>query len=159
MRILILSVGRAAKGPERELVERYEKRIIPLARTLGFGKIELKSIPESQKDSAAARKSEEAEKLIKLAPQGALVALDEKGKSIDSLGFSKMMKNFRDGRRGAITFVIGGPDGLDEAIRKKADITVAFGAMTFPHQLTAALLMEQIYRGLTILSGHPYHRS
>jgi 23S rRNA (pseudouridine1915-N3)-methyltransferase len=158
-RILILTVGRASKGPERELIERYHKRITPLAKNLGFGKIELKTIPESQKSSASARRAEEAQKILALVPKGALIALDEKGKAIDSAGFAKMMQNFRDTGQSAITYIIGGPDGLDESTKSKADKIIAFGAMTFPHQLVAALLMEQIYRGLTILSGHPYHRS
>jgi 23S rRNA (pseudouridine1915-N3)-methyltransferase len=157
-RILVLSVGRPSKGPERELAERYQKRIVSLARAQGFGVLETKSISESQKNTASARRIEEAEKLTLFAPKGALIALDEKGKSIDSAGFAKLMQGFRDSGQGALTYIIGGPDGLDESIKNKADKIIAFGAMTFPHQLVPALLMEQIYRGLTILSGHPYHR-
>jgi 23S rRNA (pseudouridine1915-N3)-methyltransferase len=55
--------------------------------------------------------------------------------------------------------VIGGPDGLAPALREKADLTLAFGAMTWPHQIVRALAAEQIFRAMTILSGHPYHRA
>jgi 23S rRNA (pseudouridine1915-N3)-methyltransferase len=158
MKILLISVGRTAKGPERELAERYHKRITPLARSLGFGALDIKTVPESQKNSAGLRRAEEAQKLLKLVPQGTLIALDERGKTIASEAFSRFMQIALDDGRGAITFVIGGPDGLDDGIKSKADKIIAFGAMTWPHQLASAMLMEQIYRGLTILSGHPYHR-
>lgn len=158
MRIMVFNVGRSSKGPERELTERYAKRIKPLAKARGFGACTLHFIPESRKSSAIARRGEEAEKLLKLFPDSALIALDEKGKNLSSSAFSVMMQKFRGEGRGTIAFVIGGPDGLDPRLVERADFVLAFGAMTWPHQLSCAMLMEQIYRGLTLLSGHPYHR-
>jgi 23S rRNA (pseudouridine1915-N3)-methyltransferase len=159
MRLLVLGVGRTLKGPERELLERYSKRIAPLGRAQGFSAIEIKTIGESTKEQVFARRAEEAQKLNKLIlPEGFLIALDEKGKAIDSLAFSRMLQTVRDDRQNAITFILGGPDGLDDLIKKKANKILSFGPMTWPHQLAMALLMEQIYRGLTLLAGHPYHR-
>lgn len=158
MRLLVLSVGRASKGPERALIERYLKRIQPLARAQGFKSCDIQFLNESGKDSAEARMREEAEKLQKIIPAGAVIALDEKGSAISSQDFSTLLQELRDQGLPALTFIIGGPDGLDASLKKKSDKTIALGSMTWPHQLACAMLMEQIYRGLTIMSGHPYHR-
>jgi 23S rRNA (pseudouridine1915-N3)-methyltransferase len=68
------------------------------------------------------------------------------------------LRGWRDGGRQAVGFVIGGADGLGPALRARADLVLAFGSATWPHQLVRIMLMEQIYRAMTILSGHPYHR-
>jgi 23S rRNA (pseudouridine1915-N3)-methyltransferase len=87
-----------------------------------------------------------------------LIALDERGKSTGSEDFARKLARFRDDGAPATAFLIGGADGLDETLRKQADLTLSFGAATFPHQIVRILLAEQIYRAITILSGHPYHR-
>ncbi|MES2906597.1 MAG: 23S rRNA (pseudouridine(1915)-N(3))-methyltransferase RlmH [Pseudomonadota bacterium] len=158
MRLLVVSIGRSSKSLERDLIDRYAKRIRPLAKSLGFGTLEFHSLPESQKETAAARMSDEAARLLKFIPEGALIALDERGKTLTSPAFSDLLKTSRDNQNGIVTFAIGGPDGLDEKIRKQAHFVLGFGAMTWPHQLVCAMLSEQIYRGLTLLAGHPYHR-
>ncbi len=157
MPLYLFSIGKP-KGAEAELLARYLKRIQPLAKSLGFGRFEQAQYTESRKDHAQARKKDEAEKLLaKLGSSDFLIALDEKGKGMDSRAFSLLLEKSRDEGR-AISFVIGGPDGLDQSIKEKADITLSLGSMTWPHQLASVLLMEQIYRALTMIAGHPYHR-
>lgn len=157
MRIVILSVGRSSKGPERDLIDRYAKRIVPLAKQLGFGTLERREIGESRLSSVEGRQQDEATRLLKLCEASLIVALDERGQTMTSLDFAKDMQKLRTSNKD-ITFIIGGPDGLAEDLRKKAQNVLSFGAMTWPHQLTCAMLTEQIYRSMTLLAGHPYHR-
>lgn len=158
MRIAIAAVGRMKSGPERELVSRYLDRAIasgkPLALT-GFDVIEL---GESRAGSAAARKAEEAKGLRAALPEGMLVTLDERGKSLGSEAFAHLLARWRDEGRPATSFVIGGADGIDPDLVSRADLSLSFSPMVWPHQLVRIMLAEQLYRSTTILSGHPYHR-
>jgi 23S rRNA (pseudouridine1915-N3)-methyltransferase len=88
-----------------------------------------------------------------------LVAFDERGKSLTSEAFAQRIAAWRDDGKGSVCFVIGGPDGLDEHVRSAAGLVLSFGSLTLPHQLARALAVEQMYRALTILAGHPYHRA
>lgn len=160
MRLQILCVGRLKAGPERQLVARYSERIAPAGRSLGFGPLEVREIAESGARRPDDRKIDEALRIAALLPEGsALWALDEKGASLTSEDFSRDIAKVRDAGTPALAFAIGGADGLDESIRQRADRMIAFGALTLPHQLVRVLLIEQIYRATTILSGHPYHRA
>jgi 23S rRNA (pseudouridine1915-N3)-methyltransferase len=85
------------------------------------------------------------------------VLLDPRGETLDSNAFAKRLSSWNDAGRDA-AFVIGGPDGLAPMLSDQATLHLAFGAQTWPHQLVRIMLLEQIYRGVTILSGHPYHR-
>ena len=108
---------------------------------------------------ATTRRAEEGKALLAAAPKGAVIlALDERGKSPSSEAFAAEIGKFRDGGAAGLTFVIGGPDGLHEAVRAAARSLIGFGAMTWPHQLIRVMLAEQIYRAFSILAGHPYHR-
>ena len=84
--------------------------------------------------------------------------LDERGESLGSADFADQIRKWRDGGVPAAVFIIGGPDGLAQSLRDKAKLKLAFGAATWPHQMVRIMLLEQIYRAVTILSGHPYHR-
>lgn len=145
-------------GPEREMVARYLDRATgtgkPLALT-GFDVIEL---TESRASSSASRKADEAKQLQLAIPEGIVVALDERGKSIGSEAFAAQIGRWRDDGRPAASFIIGGADGLDPAFVKTADLVLSFSPLTWPHQLVRIMLAEQLYRTTTILSGHPYHR-
>jgi 23S rRNA (pseudouridine1915-N3)-methyltransferase len=88
-----------------------------------------------------------------------LIALDERGKNLDSETFAGHLGRWRDDGAGDAVFVIGGADGLSPELRRKVQLAVAFGAATWPHQMVRVLLLEQLYRAATILSGHPYHRA
>jgi 23S rRNA (pseudouridine1915-N3)-methyltransferase len=158
MRIVIAAVGRMKAGPERELVARYLDRAAgggkPLALT-GFDVVELS---ESRASSAASRKADEAKGLRAALPEGLIVALDERGKSITSEAFASQLGRWRDDGRPAASFVIGGADGLEPGFVQAADLVLSFSSMVWPHQLVRIMLAEQLYRATTILSGHPYHR-
>jgi len=160
MRLLVIAVGRLKNGPERDLVERYRERFSDLARRLGFRALEIHEIPESRARDTATRMAEEAAAVLALIPEGAItVALDERGKAVDSATFAKQLGRWRDESTANVVFVIGGADGLSPELRRTIKTVFAFGAATWPHQLVRIMLMEQIYRAATILAGHPYHRA
>jgi 23S rRNA (pseudouridine1915-N3)-methyltransferase len=160
MKLLLASVGRLKSGPERELVARYAGRCAASGRKVGFSGFELREVDESRARRPEDRKAEEAAALAALIPPGARkICLDEGGRNLTSEDFAKKLGEWRDAGAPVCVMVIGGPDGLDPAFRNKADLTLAFGAMTWPHQIVRALAAEQVFRALTILAGHPYHRA
>jgi 23S rRNA (pseudouridine1915-N3)-methyltransferase len=160
MRLMIAAVGRLKESPERELVERYRKRAEQLGRRIGIGTVEIIEIRESRAQEVGKRMIEESIALANIFPERAvIVMLDERGKNLDSRAFAAQLARWRDDGRQDAVFVIGGDDGLMPTLREKATITLALGAATWPHQLVRGMLLEQIYRALSILSGHPYHRA
>ena len=159
MRLLIAAVGRLRDGPERELTERYRKRAEQTGRRIGFRDTEVVEIRDSRAQDVGKRMIEESIALANVIPDKAVtILLDERGESLDSAALAARLRRWRDDGRPAAVFVIGGDDGLAASLRDKADLRLAFGAATWPHQLVRAMLLEQIYRAVTILSGHPYHR-
>lgn len=160
MRLLVIAVGRLKSGPERDLVDRYRARFVDLARRLGFRGLEICEIAESRARDAPARMAEEAAAIAALIPENAItIALDERGKAIDSATFARQLGRWRDESTANVVFVIGGADGLSPELRDTMKGVFAFGSATWPHQLVRIMLMEQIYRAATILAGHPYHRA
>jgi 23S rRNA (pseudouridine1915-N3)-methyltransferase len=158
MRIAIAAVGRMTSGPERELVSRYLDRASASGKPLALTGFDVSELNESRASSAAARKVDEAKGLRAALPEGILVMLDERGKSIGSEPFANLLGRWRDEGRPAVSFVIGGADGIDPDFVKSADLSLSFSPMVWPHQLVRIMLAEQLYRATTILSGHPYHR-
>jgi 23S rRNA (pseudouridine1915-N3)-methyltransferase len=159
MRISLFAVGRLKSGPERELTERYLDRFAKAGPAVGFELGKIVEINESRAGAAETRKREEAAQLEKVAADSVLVLLDERGKALDSPEFAGLLGSFRDVGRRDLVIAIGGPDGLDPSLRQKAEATLCFGRMTWPHQMVRMMLAEQLYRAVTILSGHPYHRA
>ena len=159
MRLSLLAVGRLKSGPERELVERYRQRIDAMGRSLGLTGLDHAEIAESRARREHDRRLEEASALLDRARSSVLVVFDERGKSPSSEAFAARIRQWRDEGRPGIACVIGGPDGLDPAVRRRADLVVSFGALTMPHQIVRALVAEQLYRALTIIARHPYHRA
>ena len=160
MRLAVIAVGRLKGGPERDLVERYRARIEGIGRGLGIAGPDLLELPESRARRVDDRQTEEAAGLLARAGPGArLVAFDERGRSPTSEAFSDTVRRWRDAGAPMLACLLGGPDGFADDIRKKADLLVSFGALTVPHQLARVLVVEQLYRALTILAGHPYHRT
>ena len=159
MRVILLAVGRMKKGPETELVARYLKRAEQAGRQIGLRGVEIIEIKESRANDAGKRMIEESIALANLIPDGAVaIMLDETGESFASAAFADHVRKWRDAGVPAAVFIIGGPDGLAQSLRDKAKLKLAFGAATWPHQMVRIMLLEQIYRAITILSGHPYHR-
>src|SRR5262245_31555683 len=160
MRFLVIAVGRLKSGPERDLVERYRERFADLSRRLGFRGLEIQEIAESRARDAAVRMADEGAAISALIPDGAVtIALDERGKPVDSESFARRLGQWRDESTANVVFVIGGADGLSPELRRRMKTVFAFGTATWPHQLVRIMLMEQLYRAATILAGHPYHRA
>jgi 23S rRNA (pseudouridine1915-N3)-methyltransferase len=158
MRVTIAAIGRQKSGPETELVRRYMTRAEAEGRRIGLNVL-LREFPESRAASAKARKVVEAKSLIEALPAKCLlVVCDERGKGLTSADFAALVGGARDAGRDVV-LVIGGPDGVDEGLRARADALLSLGPMTLPHQLVRVLVAEQVYRATTILSGHPYHRA
>ena len=160
MRLVVVAIGRLKQGPERELAERYRERFDDIGRKLGFRGLEIHEISESRARDATTRISEEAAAISAVIPaKSMLVALDERGDSIDSPAFARHLGRWRDEQAASTIFAIGGADGLSPDLRRKAKLRLAFGSATWPHQMVRVMLLEQIYRAATILAGHPYHRA
>ncbi len=159
MRIVLAAVGRLKQGSEQELAERYRKRAADAGRNIGLRGVEIIEIRESRAREVEKRVIEESIALANVIPDGGItVALDERGGNLDSLAFTGQIKRWRDGGWTAAAFLIGGADGLSASLRNQADLRLAFGSATWPHQLVRIMLLEQIYRATTVLAGHPYHR-
>ena len=159
MRISLFAVGRLKAGPEKDLASRYLDRFSKAGPAVGLEFSRLIEVPESRASNAETRKREEAATLQKALPEGALlVLLDERGKSLDSESFARMIGRFNDSGKREMMIAIGGADGLDPDLHSRADAVVNLGTMTWPHQLVRILIAVQLYRAVTILAGHPYHR-
>ncbi len=159
MRLLLVTVGRTKAGPQRELIERYLKRAAAAGRGLGLN-VEHREIGESRAHRSQDRKRDEAKAIRALLGNAERrIACDESGKNLTTAEFAADLGRSRDQGASLVGLIVGGPDGLDAELRAEADLVLAFGAMTWPHQLARIMVAEQIYRALTILSGHPYHRA
>ena len=155
MRVHLIAVGRLRAGPERDLIDDYLLRFERTGRPLGLGPVVEHEIEAKRGLGMAA----EADLLGRAVPGGAvLVCLDERGQVMTSPEFAGMLAKWRDGGRQDVAFVIGGADGIDVGLRGKAEVSVSFGAMVWPHMLVRVMLAEQLYRAATILGGGPYHR-
>jgi 23S rRNA (pseudouridine1915-N3)-methyltransferase len=151
MRLHIVAVGKLKAGPHAALVRHYAERLAwPLA---------VREVEEKRPLPAAELKEREGALLLAAVPPGAvLVSLDERGRTLASAAFAQKLAQWRDGGTSDLAFVIGGADGLAEAVRQKAQLVLSLGAMTWPHLLVRGMLLEQLYRAQQILAGHPYHR-
>jgi len=139
MRLHIIARGRIGRSPEAELVDRYARRIAWPFR--------LTELPETGGTVPAAPSPSRD------------VLLDERGRQLTSEEFATTLGRWRDDGVREARFLIGAADGHGTVARDKADLLIAFGAMTWPHMLARAMLAEQLWRATSILAGHPYHRS
>ena len=156
MRVHICAVGRMKTGPERALIDDYLTRFDRTGRPLGFGPLQLHEVEDRKGGGMEA----EAALLDRSLPKGALCAvLDERGQVMPSPDFADLLARWRDAGRGDVAFVIGGADGLAPALRQRADFSLSFGQMVWPHMLVRVMLAEQLYRATSILAGSPYHRA
>ncbi|WP_068311543.1 23S rRNA (pseudouridine(1915)-N(3))-methyltransferase RlmH [Polycladidibacter hongkongensis] len=159
MKITIACVGKMKAGAERELYQRYIDRARKAGRGVGFTDVKLLELMESRAGRSAERKAEEAAALLKAMPSGAkLIVLDERGKTPSSKDFAQKLGSWSGQGTSDVVLAIGGADGHGGDLLTRADLKLALGAMTWPHQIVRILCAEQIYRAITILSGHPYHR-
>lgn len=142
--IRIICVGKL-KDNLREISQDYIKRI------KFFTKIEIIELNEYNSSSVKESLKKESERVLKKIDKN-FIALDDKGKQFNSEEFSNLLKESNP------TFVVGGHMGLDDEVKSKASSLLSFSKMTLPHQLTRIILLEQIYRGFTILNRQPYHK-
>jgi len=159
MRLHVIAVGSGRGTLEGPLSEDFIARAAQLGKRMGFPAIVCEEIAVSKDRDVRKRMTDEAERLAKRVPEGAhIILLDAKGKGMTSEDFADMLGALRDAGTRDLAFIIGGPDGLAPLPGKRAGRSLAFGPQTWPHLLVRAMLSEQIYRALTILAGHPYHR-
>ena len=152
MRITIIALGKAGRGPEQQMIDDYLRRLPWDATVKEF---EIKKPAQT----ADLRKEQEAEKILSAIPTGAsIIVLDEGGKHLKSRQLAEKIDNWQVMGSSNLAIIIGGADGLSDTIIKKADLLLAFGSLTWPHMLVRAMLCEQIYRVWSILHSHPYHR-
>ncbi|MEM9125952.1 MAG: 23S rRNA (pseudouridine(1915)-N(3))-methyltransferase RlmH [Pseudomonadota bacterium] len=155
MRISIIAVGRLRAGPEKTLLDDYLTRFDRTGRGLGLGPARVVEVEDRKNAGMGA----EATLLRKAMPKGAVICtLDERGRVMSSPEFAQKLGNWRDAGRQDLALMIGGADGIDPALRSKADFSISFGSMVWPHMLVRVMLAEQLYRATNILSGGPYHR-
>ncbi|MGB8274315.1 MAG: 23S rRNA (pseudouridine(1915)-N(3))-methyltransferase RlmH [Alphaproteobacteria bacterium] len=151
MRIRLIAIGRSRPGPHRALFDHYAGRI-------GFP-VTVHDIALPHPLPPEKRRAREGELLLAAAPEGAIiVALDERGQQLASEAFARRLGRWLESGARDVAFLIGGAEGLSEAVQAKANLVLSLGKMTWPHRLVPALLAEQLYRAETILAGHPYHR-
>jgi 23S rRNA (pseudouridine1915-N3)-methyltransferase len=137
VKLHIVARGRIGQGSEAEIVTRYVKRMA--WPTIVTELAEAAPIPPPP-------------------PRSRTVALDERGKALDTRDFADVLSKWRDGGVSEARFLIGAADGHDDATRASADLILSFGPATWPHLLLRAMLAEQLYRTTSLLAGHPYHR-
>lgn len=156
MRVSICAVGRLRAGPELDLVRDYSDRFTKTGRALGLGPLDISEVEDKKNIGMRA----EAPLLEKAVPKGALICtLDERGRVLSSPDFARQLGQWRDQGQSDVAFVIGGADGIDPELRARADFSISFGKMVWPHMLVRVMLCEQLYRAATILAGGPYHRA
>jgi 23S rRNA (pseudouridine1915-N3)-methyltransferase len=156
LRVTILAVGRLRGGPEAELVADYLARFERTGRPLGLGPARVVEVEDRRGGGLPA----EGALLAAAVPKGAFVAaLDERGETLDSIAFARMLARAAEAGRRDFAFAIGGADGLDPELRSTADRALSLGPMVWPHLLVRAMLAEQLYRAASILAGTPYHRA
>ena len=160
MRLLIAAVGKLKQGPERDLFEHYVARAETSGRKLGVSPVTVIEVPESRGPSPAARTAAEGIAMLsRVPPTHKLICLDREGEVLPSADFARALGQFRDMGVAGVAFLVGGAEGLAPEALAKADRKISLGAMTLPHGLARIVLTEQIYRAMTILAGHPYHRA
>lgn len=154
MHIHVISVGRLKAGPERDLIDEYLKRAGPVGRSLG-----VRSMTEIEVASGGGM-DDEGNRLMEKIPAGAhVLRLDEGGKSQRSVVFAENLRKLADQGVPELVFLIGGAEGYSQAVRKAAPNMLALGPQTWPHRLARVMLIEQIYRAVSILAGSPYHKA
>lgn len=155
MTIKLLAIGKTDNKLLQQLIEDYQKR-------LGhYIKFQFEIIPDLKKVknlSEEQQKQKEGELILsKLTNSDALVLLDENGKQLDSIMFSKYLQKHMNSGLKQLVFVIGGPYGFSQDVYKKARGKISLSKMTFSHQMVRLFFIEQLYRGFTILKNEPYH--
>lgn len=155
MKLLIVAVGTRMPSWVDEGYREYAKRM-PRGADLDLAQI--KPEPRTSGKSVAQLLAAEAARIRAALPKaGRVIALDERGKDLDTAGLAAQIEGWMQAG-GPLVFLIGGADGLDAALKKTCDMQLRLSSLTLPHGLARVLLAEQLYRALSVIGGHPYHR-
>ncbi len=157
MKLELYAIGKLKKSPMLSLLDDYQHRISGIARNLGFKPLDIHEIDHKKSLQGQSLKQYEATLLLHNTPD-IMIALDETGQNVSSQDFAMLLNNYKNNNKNICRFIIGGADGLCDSVRAKANTIISFGTLTWPHMLVRVMLAEQIYRAMTILSNHPYHR-
>jgi 23S rRNA (pseudouridine1915-N3)-methyltransferase len=152
MRVVVAAVGRMRPGPAKDLVNTYIGR-------MSLMPVDVREVVPRGSLPSHKLKAAEAGLLLQALPEsGPIIAMDERGDDLSSQAFASLLAGWRDQGHQACGFAIGGADGLDDSVRRRAAKTLRFGRATWPHMMVRVMLTEQLYRAQQILAGHPYHR-
>lgn len=152
----VLAVGKAGRGPEADLVARYVDRATAAGRQVGLTPLTVRELGDG---TGPRRRDDEGARILAAHSTGPLVLLDERGRSLTSLSLAQRLERWQADGESAVSFAIGGADGHADTVRQAAGEIWSLSALTLPHLLARVVLVEQLYRAITILSGHPYHRA
>jgi 23S rRNA (pseudouridine1915-N3)-methyltransferase len=160
MKLSLCAVGRLGATAENAMVRDYLARAAQTGRGLGVTAVDLIEVEakKAKNLSSAQLKAAEAEAIRAALDGGIVIACDERGEALTSRAIAGRLEKYKDSGERRVTFLIGGADGLDPALRQEAAFSLAFGPQTWPHALVRVMLAEQMYRAVTILAGLPYHR-
>ena len=155
MKLVVIAVGTRMPSWVIEGYRAYAKRMPP---GTALELIEIKAEARTSGKTVAQMLAAEAQRIRAALPKGGrVVALDERGKDLSTTGLAVQFEAWMQ-ERGPVVFLIGGADGLDAALKKTAAMQLRLSGMTLPHGLARVLLAEQLYRALSVIGGHPYHR-
>ncbi len=155
MKLRFIWIGKTKRAAMKELIADY------LERTRRFTRVdlvELRDRNDAAEDARLTMESEAKEILSRIESDPVVVALDERGRELDSIKLAEFMEKHRLAGTKQITFVLGGHCGLSDAVRKRADFALALSRMTLPHEMARVVLIEQIYRAFTIIHDLPYQK-
>ena len=155
MLIRVIAVGTRMPAWVGTAVDDYSKRLPP---ELALEWREVKAEVRTRAGKPAAWMQKEAARIEQALPAASrIVALDERGADLSTAQLAARLRNWQE-RAQPVAILIGGPDGLDPALKSRADETIRLSSLTLPHPLVRVLLAEQLYRAWSVLAGHPYHR-
>jgi 23S rRNA (pseudouridine1915-N3)-methyltransferase len=159
MNIKIITVGKLKEKYLKDAVNEYSKRLSRYC-ILDIVEVPDEKAPEtlSEKEEVSVKQREGASILKHIKDNDYIIALDSRGEMLTSVGLSSYMDNLYINGKSSISFIIGGSLGLSDEVKNRADYTLSFSKMTFPHQLMRIILLEQIYRSFKISKGEPYHK-
>lgn len=152
--IKLIYIGKIKKNFNKASLDYYSKLISNYAN---LKKIQIKDIKSKNIKEIKKREGEEVLKHVDL--KDYLILMDERGTLLSSKHFAQKIENIAIYEQKNIVFVIGGPYGHSFYLKQKADFLLSLSPMTFPHELSQVILLEQIYRSFTILTNHPYHNA
>jgi 23S rRNA (pseudouridine1915-N3)-methyltransferase len=150
----VVWVGRSGQGFVEQGVAFYRERIAPYA---ALELIELRAAAHSGREPAQALRREGEAILKRLGPEDPVALLDERGRQLSTRELAAWLAARQSASSRPLTFVVGGAYGVDESVRRRADETIALSRLTLPHQLVRVVLLEQLYRVLSLQAGHGYH--